>query len=150
MPVYECNCCGFSTPLKSNYTNHLRTSKHIRNSNQAVALPAPVPVALPAPVPAALPAPEPVPEQEIKCRKCNKHFKFKQSMYRHIRYTCKIPEPEPVTKSGVKDLFCLLKKQKEEFNKKLDYQTKQIEKLIKKKSQIEKLIGEVGENSDTF
>ena len=140
MPVYECNCCGFSTPLKSNYTNHLRTSKHIRNSNQAVALPAPVPAALPAPVP----------EQEIKCRKCNKHFKFKQSMYRHIRYTCKIPEPEPVTKSGVKDLFCLLKKQKEEFNKKLDYQTKQIEKLIKKKSQIEKLIGEVGENSDTF
>ena len=140
MPVYECNCCGFSTPLKSNYTNHLRTSKHIRNSNQAVALPAPVPAALPAPVP----------EQEIKCRKCNKHFKFKQSMYRHIRYTCKIPDPEPVTKSGVKDLFCLLKKQKEEFNKKLDYQTKQIEKLIKKKSQIEKLIGEVGENSDTF
>lgn len=142
MPVYECNCCGFSTHLKSNYTNHLRTNKHIRNSNQ--------PVALPAPVPVALPAPEPVPEQEIKCRKCNKHFNFKQSMYRHIRYTCKIPDPEPVTKSGVKDLFCLLKKQKEEFNKKLDYQTKQIEKLIKKKSQIEKLIGEVGENSDTF
>jgi hypothetical protein len=135
MPEYECNCCGFSTPLKSNYTNHLRTNKHIRNSNQ----PAPVPVVA---------APEP--EHEIKCRKCNKHFNFKQSMYRHIKYTCKIPDPEPVTKSGVKDLFCLLKKQKEEFNKKLDYQTKQIEKLIKKKSQIERLIGEVGENSDTF
>lgn len=85
MPVYECNFCGFSTPLKSNYTNHLRTNKHIRNTNQPVALPAPVPVALP--VPEALP--EPVPEQEIKCRKCNKYFKFKQSMYRHIKYTCK-------------------------------------------------------------
>jgi hypothetical protein len=59
MPEYECNCCGFSTHLKSNYTNHLRTSKHIRNTNQ--------PVALPAPVPAALPEQE----QEIKCRKCN-------------------------------------------------------------------------------
>ena len=141
MPEYECNCCGFSTHLKSNYTNHLRTSKHIRNTNQPAVLPVPV----------AEPQPVDDPEvKEIKCRKCNKHFNFKQSMYRHIRYTCKIPDPEPVTKSGVKDLFCLLKKQKEEFNKKLDYQTKQIEKLIKKKSQIEKLIGEVGENSDTF
>ena len=123
MPEYECNCCGFSTPLKSNYTNHLRTNKHIRNSNQPVA----------APEPAA--APVAVPEHEIKCRKCNKHFNFKQSMYRHIRYTCKIPDPEPVTKSGVKDLFCLLKKQKEEFNKKLDYQTKQIERLVGEKSE---------------
>ena len=138
MPEYECNCCGFSTHLKSNYTNHLRTNKHIRNSNQPVT------------VPVAAPVVAPEPEHEIKCRKCNKHFNFKQSMYRHIRYTCKIPDPEPVTKSGVKDLFCLLKKQKEEFNKKLDYQTKQIEKLIKKKSQIERLIGEVGENSETF
>ena len=131
MPEYECNCCGFSTVLKSNYTNHLRTNKHIRNSNQPVA----APVAAPEPAPEPVPAPVAAPEKEIKCRKCNNHFKFKQSMYRHIKYTCKIPDPEPLPELGVKDLFSLLKKQREEFNKKIDYQTKQIERLVVEKSE---------------
>jgi len=129
MPEYECKCCGFSSVLKTNYTTHLRTYKHIRKTQvKPNALP-------PVPVVQALPPPQPVSVHEIKCKKCNKHFKFKQSMYRHIKYTCKIPDPEPVPEIGVKELFSLLKKQREEFNKKIDYQTKQIERLVGEKSE---------------
>jgi hypothetical protein len=130
MPEYECKCCGFSTVLKTNYTTHLRTYKHIRKTQvKPKALPLPQPLPQP-------PAVEvlPVSVHEIKCKKCNKHFKFKQSMYRHIKYTCKIPDPEPVPEIGVKELFSLLKKQRDEFNKKIDYQTKQIERLVGEKS----------------
>lgn len=126
MPEYECKGCKFSTPLKSNYTNHLRTNKHIRNTNIQH-------------TPRSIQIPEVIQKDtqvnEIKCKKCNKHFNFKQSMYRHIKYTCKSPDPVPVPELGVKELFCLLKKQREEFNKKLDYQTKQIEKLVGEKSE---------------
>jgi len=134
MPEYECKCCGFSTVLKTNYTTHLRTYKHIRKTQvKPKALPLTQPPAV-EPLPQALPQPLPVSVHEIKCKKCNKHFKFKQSMYRHIKYTCKIPDPEPVPEIGVKELFSLLKKQRDEFNKKIDYQTKQIEKLVGEKS----------------
>ena len=33
MPIYHCDLCNFSTPLKSNYTCHLSTKKHISISN---------------------------------------------------------------------------------------------------------------------
>jgi len=29
MPVYECDLCKFSTHLKSNYSNHVSSKKHI-------------------------------------------------------------------------------------------------------------------------
>ena len=29
MPIYTCDCCQFTTPLKSNYSNHLLTRKHL-------------------------------------------------------------------------------------------------------------------------
>jgi hypothetical protein len=134
MPEYECKCCGFSTVLKTNYTTHLRTYKHIRKTQVKPKALTPAPQPLPQPLPQP-PVVQPEALPVIKCRKCNKHFKFKQSMYRHIKYTCKIPDPEPLPEIGVKELFSLLKKQREEFNKKIDYQTKQIERLIGEKSE---------------
>jgi len=137
MPEYECKCCGFSTVLKTNYTTHLRTYKHIRKTQvkpKALPLTQPPAVEPLPPTPAQVVEVLPVSVHEIKCKKCNKHFKFKQSMYRHIKYTCKIPDPEPVPEIGVKELFSLLKKQRDEFNKKIDYQTKQIERLVGEKS----------------
>ena len=33
MPIYECKTCNFSTKLKGNYSQHLKTKKHIINYN---------------------------------------------------------------------------------------------------------------------
>jgi len=36
MPLYSCTCCKFTTMLKSNYTDHLKTRKHIRRQSNPV------------------------------------------------------------------------------------------------------------------
>jgi len=36
MPLYSCTCCNFTTMLKSNYTDHLKTRKHIRKQSNPV------------------------------------------------------------------------------------------------------------------
>ena len=33
MVLYECDCCFFSSKLKGNYTQHLKTKKHFTNNN---------------------------------------------------------------------------------------------------------------------
>ena len=32
MTIYECNCCDFSTKIKTHYKRHLETMKHIQRS----------------------------------------------------------------------------------------------------------------------
>ena len=36
MPLYSCTCCNFTTMLKSNYTDHLKTRKHIKKQSRPV------------------------------------------------------------------------------------------------------------------
>lgn len=36
MPLYSCTCCNFTTMLKSNYTDHLKTRKHITKQSRPV------------------------------------------------------------------------------------------------------------------
>lgn len=36
MPLYNCTCCNFTTLLKSNYTDHLKTRKHITKQSKQV------------------------------------------------------------------------------------------------------------------
>ena len=33
MSKYDCECCNFSSYLKSNYLRHLKTKKHLEKSN---------------------------------------------------------------------------------------------------------------------
>jgi hypothetical protein len=33
MPTYTCECCNFSSHIKTKYKIHLDTKKHIRNAN---------------------------------------------------------------------------------------------------------------------
>ena len=35
MPIYECKTCNFSTKLKGNYSQHLKTKKHLCNYNNS-------------------------------------------------------------------------------------------------------------------
>lgn len=34
MPIYECQCCKFSTYTKTHFTRHLSTTKHLNNINK--------------------------------------------------------------------------------------------------------------------
>uniref|UniRef100_A0A6C0D2W0 Uncharacterized protein n=1 Tax=viral metagenome TaxID=1070528 RepID=A0A6C0D2W0_9ZZZZ len=36
MPLYTCTCCNFNTMLKSNYSDHLNTRKHIAKQSRPV------------------------------------------------------------------------------------------------------------------
>ena len=81
MNKYYCKCCDYNAKVKSSYDKHLKTkiygviqkstfttkSQHLVNQSQHFTR---------------------FDIVTISCH-CNKHFKFKQSMYKHIKYTCK-------------------------------------------------------------
>ena len=133
MPIYDCKCCKFSTLLKSNYTNHLKTSKHISNSQPKVN------------IESTQSQPKVNPEQSalFVCKYCEQKFKFKQSMYRHIKYSCTKNKTEDLTEL-VRLLNLQLEQQKTEFQNQLQSQTKQLETQSK---QIEKLMGKLEINN---
>ena len=83
MPTYSCDVCNFSTVLKSNYTSHVSSKKHIRftqikpidNSKTTIDnIKTTIDVEKVA--------------HEFTCKYCDKPFRFRQSMNRHIKYTC--------------------------------------------------------------
>ena len=128
MPTYECKCCNFSTLLKSNYSNHLKTNKHISKSHPKVN------------IESTQSQPIVIPESTslFACKYCEQKFKFKQSMYRHIKYSCTKNKTEDLTEL-VRLLNLQLEQQKTEFQyqiqsqtKQIDTQSKQIEKLMEK------------------
>jgi hypothetical protein len=68
---------------------------------------------------------------QFTCKYCEQKFKFKQSMYRHIKYTCTKNKDEDL-KELVRLMNIQMEQQKQEFNKKIETQAKQIEKLMGK------------------
>jgi len=117
MPIYNCECCNFSTPLKSNYTSHLKTIKHNENSQPKVNPKSTQSQQLVIPESTSL----------FSCKYCEQKFKFKQSMYRHIKYSCTKNKTEDLT-----ELVRLLNLQLEHKDKQLETQSKQIDKLMDK------------------
>ena len=144
MPIYHCDLCNFSTPLKSNYTSHLSTKKHISISNlKTINIPKQPKVNPESTQSQQLVNPKSTQiatkvAHDFTCKYCEQKFKFKQSMYRHIKYTCTQNKDE-----DLKELVRLmniqieqqkqeLQTQKQEFIKKIETQSKQIEKLMGK------------------
>ena len=140
MPNYLCERCDFSTHLKSNYTCHLSSKKHIRFS---LMKPTVDPVQLKvnpestesqqSVIPKSTSVIEKV-SHEFTCKYCTQKFKFKQSMYRHIKYTCKKNKDEDL-KELVRLMNIQIEQQKQELqtqSKKIETQSKQIEKLMGK------------------
>jgi len=137
MPNYTCSLCNFTTPLKSNYTVHVSSKKHIRfiemeaalkqqdqqketkiNKNEHLD---------------NIPTTNVAEKEQIdfSCKYCDKRFTFKQSMKRHIKYTCTKNKDEDL-KELVRLMNIQMEQQKQEFNKKIETQAKQIEKLMGK------------------
>ncbi len=115
MTTYSCDVCKFTTLLKSNYTNHLETMKHIRNSKPKV-------------------SPTVSPSKSHECKYCGKKYSHKQSVTKHIKYSCNKNKDE-----DLKELVRLMNLQQRQMetkmssqDKKIEYQTKLIEKLTSK------------------
>ena len=81
MNNYFCKLCEYNTNLVSHYNRHLKTDKHqkrVKNSTQIQQL---------------FSIDSTIIQQKLNpnfvCKYCNKTFKHMQSMYRHIKYSCK-------------------------------------------------------------
>ena len=130
---YSCSCCNYNTHIKANFQKHFTTQKHIlKHTNvtqtelhkQNVIHPIGV-------------TPKSTENQLIDnrestasthiCKYCEQSFKFKQSMYRHIKYSCMKNKDE-----DLKELVRLLNLQLQHKDKQLENQAKQIEKLMGK------------------
>jgi len=100
---YVCKGCDYKTIYQTNYKKHLETKKH--KAKMA---------------------------EPFVCKYCSKEFKFRQSMYRHIKYTCK--KNMDVVTDDVKDLVRLLKQEqdkREELQKQIEQLSEKLEQNIK-------------------
>ena len=107
MPIYNCECCDFSTKLKGDYNRHLKTKKHLElvQSHPKVTPKSPSS------------HPRVTPKNDCKkytCKYCNASFKYKQGMYRHIKYTCKKNDDE-----DLKELVFLMNENLENIKNKM-------------------------------
>ena len=144
MSKYYCECCQYDAKVKGNYLKHLKTKKHKKSSQSQPRV--------------NLESTSSQPfygnneKQNIispyQCKYCNKYFKFKQSMYKHIKYSCKLNEDE-----DFKELARLLNEQLQESNKKMENMRqsmqKQIDKL-KSKLKIQTVITNHNTNHNNF
>ncbi len=139
MPVYHCELCQFTTHLKSNYTAHVSSQKHTRFVEfRDRVQPEVIPEA-----PQIQPVDNVLTTQaekvaEFVCKHCEQKFAFKQSMYRHIKNTCKKKEDHSETirlmKIEMEKLNTELQNQSKELFDKLDEAEKKLEQFMKIKS----------------
>jgi len=135
MPIYSCDICNFSTHLKSNYTCHVSSKKHIRfaqleetrksldnteqhKTTQKQHLENPETTISNEKIP-----------NEFTCKYCDQMFRFKQSMYRHIKYTCTKNKEE-----DLKEWVELLKKRIEKHEMNFEIQKQMLHDIIDKQS----------------
>ena len=113
MSVYTCNHCLFNTTILYNYNRHLDTQRHKKNeeiNNPGCKV--------------------------LACNYCDKIYKHKSSLSKHIKYSCIKSKDE-----DFKELARLLNLQQQEQDKKHREMEKQIKQLQEenKRIQIQKL-----------
>ena len=115
--MYKCECCYYETKRRQNYERHLQSKKH-KKSSQSHHLVTPK-------------SPLVTPKSPFSCKYCGSMFKYKQGMYRHIKYTCKKNEDE-----DLKELVKLMNEKmdniKDEMSKEIEKRDKKIMKLTNK------------------
>jgi len=136
------------TDIKANYNKHLLSQKHklkLENSQVKCSDTKSISGAL-----ASQPKVNPESTQSqplgnpestslFVCHYCEQQFKFKQSMYRHIKYSCTKNKTEDLAEL-VRLLNLQIEQQRNDFQSQLQTQTKHIETQQK---QIDKLMGKL-------
>ena len=120
---YTCECCNYSTKRKYNYDKHIESNKHKLVESKLVVIPEST-QSQPLVIPESTQNQQKV-AAPFTCKYCEQNFKFKQSMYRHIKYTCTKNKTEDLT-----ELVRLLNARLEKQDKQLETQAKQIENII--------------------
>jgi hypothetical protein len=120
---YVCDCCNYTTDDKANYNKHNISKKHDLVVSKSKVNP------LVSPSKSTLNVLE---MEKFPCKYCGKIYKHKQSVTKHIKYTC--------TKNKAEDLTELVRL----LNIRLENQDKQ---LVNKDKQIEKLMGKLEINN---
>jgi len=91
---HSCSCCNYHTPIKANYQKHLTTQKHILKQTNVTKTDVTTQNSMDTDgVNPKSPKSQPIDIRESTsptyvCKYCEQCFKFKQSMYRHIKYSC--------------------------------------------------------------
>ena len=149
--MYKCLYCSYDTINKSNYNKHLVTLKHNENikkprknhekprimqektmkkpriNNEIPRINNEIPIK-------TTKTTDELSEDNFLCKYCDKPFKYKNSMYHHIKYTCKQNKDE-----DLKELVRLMNLQLQQKDDKIqilsfqmEKQSKQIDKLMDK------------------
>ena len=134
MSKYYCNHCDYDAKVKSSYDKHLKTKKHQEKLNSHPKTTPKSPSSHPKTTPKS-----PFWDEEnglgYCCKYCNQIFKFKQGMYRHIKYTCKKNKDE-----DFKELARLLNEKDKQIKELISDKNIQFQKMQK---QIDKLINKL-------
>ena len=145
MVEYNCMCCNFITPLKSNYNRHLKTKKHLKNitnqedeNKKEYISPQLTPkVHILTPIDPKKPQKSLESEESNKynygnekymCSSCDKCFSSKSHLIRHLKKSCiklKNQNENLILKK-------ILDEQKKMFEQERKYLYKQIETLLTK------------------
>ena len=134
MSNYYCIYCEYDAKIKGNYDRHLKTKKH---ETAIKSHPKTTPKS-PLSHPKTTPKPPFLEEENFKsypCKYCNQTFKYKQGMYRHIKYTCKKNKDE-----DFKELARLLNEKDKQIKELISDKDEQFHKMQK---QIDKLINKL-------
>ena len=126
-----CGCCNYTTNKRFNYEKHLSSKKHKmleESSKKLVKVSHPlVEVSHSLAKISHLVADVTL----FKCKYCDQRYRHKSSLSKHVKYSCTKNKDEDLTEL-VRLLNQQLEQQKQEFTKKIDAQSKQIEKLMGK------------------
>jgi hypothetical protein len=126
---YTCEYCNFNTKKKYNYDKHIQSNKHKLIESKTVVTPKTTQSQQLVNFESTQTPPNSA--NLFECKYCEQKFKFKQSMYRHIKYTCTKNKTEDLTEL-IRLLNLQLEQQKNDFQTQLQTQSKQIEKLMGK------------------
>jgi hypothetical protein len=142
--AFRCELCDYTTVKRFNFDKHLATRTHQRVQE--------ISTRQPTTIPQTTQERQEVPEtnqaekvSNLTCKHCDKKFAFKQSLYRHIKNSCKNKGQELDEAQEPKEMLRLMKiemeklktemeKQMNEFqkqNERLDDQQRQIDHLMK-------------------
>ena len=126
MENYHCVRCNYCTNRKQNFQRHLESKKHIESTKSQHL----VNIKSTFSQPKVNILSNIDKSHEYQCHYCSKNFKFKQSMYKHIKYSCKKNKDE-----DFKELARLMNekdKQMDDNNTRMDKMQKHIDKLTQK------------------